>query len=75
MPRRPRPSSRPLGATWGTLRDTCSGKKPYAAEHDAQRAAELAMLRDMSLELSVYRCDLCRKWHLTRRQDSDNARA
>lgn len=41
-------------------------KRRYRNEKDAGDAAEFQMLQDMSLELSVYKCDLCKYWHLTR---------
>jgi len=41
-------------------------KRKYRNEKEAQEAAEFQMLHDMNLELSVYKCDLCRYWHLTR---------
>ena len=44
-------------------------KRKYRNEKEALKAAEFQMLQDMSLELSVYKCDLCKYWHLTRRTD------
>jgi len=46
----------------------CSHKRSYVSELKAQDAAEYQMLVKPRLELSVYKCDLCRNWHLTRRQ-------
>jgi hypothetical protein len=43
----------------------CS-KRRFRDEKEAQYAAEFQMLKNMSMELSVYKCDLCRYWHLTR---------
>ncbi len=45
----------------------CKQKKRYANKLDAERAAELGMLQDTALNLSVYKCDTCQKWHLTSR--------
>jgi hypothetical protein len=47
----------------------CS-KRNYKNEKEAQNAAELQMLKDMNLELSVYKCNLCKYWHLTRNTKS-----
>jgi hypothetical protein len=47
---------------------TCDQKKRYRNQDDAQKAAELSELRDLSLELTVYQCPYCRFWHLTRKQ-------
>lgn len=41
-------------------------KRRYRNEKEAQQAAEFQMLKDMNLELSVYQCNLCKYWHLTR---------
>ncbi len=41
-------------------------KKRYKNEKDALDAAKNQTLEKMSLELSVYKCDLCGYWHLTR---------
>jgi len=46
--------------------DNCQSKKQYPNEKMATDAADLKMLMDMSLELSVYQCNKCGKWHLTR---------
>ncbi|MCX6728650.1 MAG: hypothetical protein NTV39_02695 [Candidatus Saccharibacteria bacterium] len=43
-------------------------KKRYDSDREAQKAAETQMLENMNLELSVYRCDTCRYWHLTRKK-------
>jgi hypothetical protein len=45
----------------------CSDKRPYRSEREALNAAELQMLAHPALELSVYKCDQCSNWHLTRR--------
>jgi len=46
--------------------ESCHNKRRYINEKDAQKIAELQMLENMSLELSVYKCDACKFWHLTR---------
>lgn len=46
----------------------CKAKKAYPNETEAKKAAEIQMLLDMNLELSVYKCGLCNKWHLTRKK-------
>jgi len=47
----------------------CAHKRKYPDEKQAQNAAELQMLFKPGLELSVYQCELCTKWHLTRQAD------
>ncbi len=44
-------------------------KKRYQNARQAQDAAELQMLEDMNLNLSVYKCNLCQYWHLTRQNN------
>ena len=45
-------------------------KKCFKNEKEAQSAAEFHMLEDMRLELSVYKCNMCKYWHLTRNIDN-----
>ena len=40
----------------------CNRKKRYATREDAERAA-----RDAPFKLRAYRCELCRRFHLTSR--------
>lgn len=49
-----------------TSMQNCNSKRKYRNENEATRTAEVQMLADMNLELSVYKCDVCRHWHLTR---------
>jgi hypothetical protein len=51
---------------------SCQDKHKYKNEKEALAAAEMQMLRNMSLELSVYKCNDCRYWHLTRQIKRDN---
>jgi len=44
----------------------CSGKRKFKSEREALKAADYQMLIKPRLELSVYRCDFCGQWHLTR---------
>lgn len=44
----------------------CQSKSWYKTESEALEAAELRMLDNMSVELAVYRCNICTNWHLTR---------
>gem|GEM_PF-3212295 len=44
----------------------CSGKRAYLGAHAAEEAAFIAELQ-RGATLSYYRCDVCRKWHLTSR--------
>ncbi len=45
---------------------SCDHKKQYATENEALRAAHYQTLINHGLGLSVYKCDLCQKWHLTK---------
>ena len=45
---------------------SCKSKRKFKSENDASRAAEMQNLIDMSLDISVYKCDGCEGWHLTR---------
>lgn len=44
-------------------------KRKFRNEKEAHNAAEFQMLQDMNLELTVYKCNLCASWHLTRKVD------
>ncbi len=44
----------------------CQNKRKFRNEREALEAAEYQMLIKPSLELSVYKCDVCGGWHLTR---------
>lgn len=50
-----------------TPRIFCETKRAYPSEQAAIKAAELQMLSAALVELTVYRCDQCNKWHLTSR--------
>ena len=47
-------------------------KKKYKSENEAKDAAQFQMLENISLELSVYECDICKYWHLTRNVNTAN---
>lgn len=47
--------------------DSCRSKRQFLNEKEAEKAAEFQMLINPNLELSVYICNFCNKWHLTRR--------
>ena len=47
---------------------SCLSKKRYKSEKEALDTAEIQMLQNIGLELSVYKCDTCKYWHLTRRR-------
>ena len=51
-----------------TFMNNCQPKRKYSNEKEALNAAEYQMLLDVNLELSIYKCDICNKWHLTRNQ-------
>ncbi len=44
----------------------CAAKRQYINEREAIKTAEHQMLINFDLNLSVYKCDQCLKWHLTR---------
>lgn len=46
--------------------NNCVLKRKFRNEREAQKAADYQMLINMNLELSVYKCDFCGMWHLTR---------
>lgn len=48
------------------LHISCLDKRKYRSENEAKNIAEIQMLENMSLELSVYKCNECAFWHLTR---------
>ncbi len=47
--------------------NNCQTKRQYSTERQAREVADYQMLINNDLELSVYKCDSCNKWHLTRR--------
>ena len=76
MPRRNRnASSQKTKAGYHQVRislnqvDSCRQKKRYSNQTEAERAAEVQMLSNMNLELSVYHCPICQTWHLTKNRD------
>lgn len=44
-------------------------KRRFKNEKEAGEAAEFQMLKNMTIELFVYKCDRCNYWHLTRSID------
>ena len=50
----------------------CDKKRGYKTEKLATSAAELQMLMNQGLELSVYKCEMCGMWHLTRNRANNN---
>lgn len=69
MPRRRTSIKRTSAIHIGTQMSVCHAKRRYLNKLEAERAAELKNLEDTSLDLTVYQCDVCKKWHLTRRTD------
>lgn len=47
-------------------RSSCDTKRRYKTEQEATKIAEYQMLLHPDLELSVYHCQDCGGWHLTR---------
>lgn len=64
MPRRNRPIKHIH--TKLVINDNCNPKRKFGSEREALRAAEYQMLINPNLDLAVYQCDVCFKWHLTR---------
>jgi hypothetical protein len=46
----------------------CQAKRRFTSEREAQATADHQMLIKPDLELTVYKCELCGGWHLTRQQ-------
>jgi hypothetical protein len=44
----------------------CDQKRRFVREKEALDAAEYQMLIKPTLDLSVYKCEQCGNWHLTR---------
>ncbi|MDB5178035.1 MAG: iviTM7 [Candidatus Saccharibacteria bacterium] len=62
MPRRSKPAShQPF-----RFGSSCQTKRRFGTERQAKEAADYQMLVKSDLELSVYKCELCGGWHLTR---------
>jgi len=47
-------------------RSGCETKTRYDSEAKALEAADFRMLENISVTLTVYQCDVCQGWHLTR---------
>lgn len=50
----------------------CDLKRKFSSKYLAGETAEYQMLINPTLQLFVYQCDLCHKWHLTRRSNITN---
>lgn len=62
MPRRNNtPRHQPL-----VFKNSCMQKRRFKTEKEALAAADYQMLVKPELELSVYKCQHCGGWHLTR---------
>ena len=46
--------------------NNCDKKRKYRTEKQALESADYQMLINQGLELSVYKCERCRMWHLTK---------
>ena len=64
MPRR----NKQIKITRTIVQNNCDAKRRYISENEAIKAADYQMLINQNLELSTYKCNLCFKWHLTKRQ-------
>lgn len=51
---------------------TCGGKHFYATRHDAELVVEEKAILQPELELTIYHCTSCGKYHLTRRKPTEN---
>ena len=65
MPRRHTSTNHTPLPSWSGVA-SCQAKRKFPNKLAAERAAELKNLEDSTLNLAVYQCDYCRKWHLTR---------
>lgn len=63
MPRR----NKQIKSLMASVQAGCKSKRRFDNEQSALKAADNQMLLNMSLKLSVYKCDYCTGWHLTRR--------
>ena len=69
MPRK----NRPIKYTRSSVTiNNCDSKRRYNSEREAINTAEYQMLINQNLELAVYKCDMCFKWHLTRQTKQEN---
>lgn len=50
----------------------CASKRRFATEAAALDAAELRMLDNMTLTITIYRCNECGQWHLKRAKGSED---
>ncbi len=71
MPRR----NKPIHHTPFRLNERGHLKRAFHSEKEALHAAELQMLAQPRLELAVYKCDICGKWHLTSQQSNTSSPA
>lgn len=46
----------------------CQSKIKFFSEKEAIKASEMQNLSNLSLNITVYKCDICSKWHLTKQQ-------
>ena len=67
----PRRNSIPKPIIRFVLKNNCDAKRKYPTENAAIQTAEHQMLLNYDLELSVYKCDNCNKWHLTRNKNTN----
>jgi len=44
----------------------CQSKIKFFSEKEAIKASEMQNLSNLSLNITVYKCDICSKWHLTK---------
>jgi hypothetical protein len=52
---------------------SCDSKRKYNSEREAIETGKYQMLIHPELELDVYKCQLCNKWHLTRQVKSQRS--
>jgi hypothetical protein len=70
MPRRNKPVEQHRSTLTNNL-NNCQSKRRFRSLNEAEKVAELQMLQDMRLELSVYKCDYCGGWHLTSHHNNE----
>ncbi|HMQ95996.1 MAG TPA: hypothetical protein PKD19_02135 [Candidatus Saccharibacteria bacterium] len=72
MPRRnyPKKPSRPIADKANEQSEqhiaTCTSKRRFSNQQAAEREAEALSLSNFQTDLTIYHCEYCRGWHLTK---------
>lgn len=62
-----------FGYGYGAYMSMCGGKKPYET-HDTAEAIASRREADGGGYLRIYRCPICRKWHITHKKYTGESR-